>query len=445
LEACLLEKVFHEDLIDSHGLKGISSIAPPLSLSWQQKHMEAYVAEIQKDEALPVVWCGNGIDSSDHILLELLNQAGGDATVTVNTLLVNHTTQEECFLLHVTPSMFDAVLGAERGGEPSALGGGGWRMQMLPALLKIHPSVLSFTETSPSAVGASSHGAISPPHLGYNRGQSTAERRSSADSVEEEGPSETAFELVVQLVPHTSSSPSSEKEEEKEAAGRRRELVTPAQCMAAVLQEWRGDHGVGGVRRGAYFSRALSSFSAVMEEGKSGGVKTAWEHRREEAAYTHHQALHSQSDSMQQSRRCQLPPTSEIQYTEKPRVGGGLIKITNLQTWWIPAEASAAFSSSSTSFSSSSSNYCLLALVELLSLHTAVLGVAVSERATVMNYNARGLLQSGRSGDSPLTAAGLIGTGQVVSAVEWGEGGGHEQCPSAGFLLCCVVLCRAHH
>jgi subtilisin family serine protease len=65
-------------------------------------------------------------------------------------------------------------------------------------------------------------------------------------------------------------------------------------------------------------------------------------------------------------------------------------------------------------------NFCFLSLVEALSLHPDVLSVSVTPRARILNYHARGIIQSGSADDSPFSAAGILGKGQVVGVADTG-------------------------
>jgi hypothetical protein len=64
--------------------------------------------------------------------------------------------------------------------------------------------------------------------------------------------------------------------------------------------------------------------------------------------------------------------------------------------------------------SSSSSLFCLVKLLEVLSAQPSVLSLSVQPRPALLNYDVRGLVQSGQASESPLNEAGLQGEGQVV-------------------------------
>ena len=61
---------------------------------------------------------------------------------------------------------------------------------------------------------------------------------------------------------------------------------------------------------------------------------------------------------------------------------------------------------------------CLMGLVSLLSARVEVLSVAPRHPKHLMNAVARALIQSATITETPLTAAGLDGTGQVIQ-VRW--------------------------
>lgn len=375
---CLLKTVFHEDLIMSHKFQSISSAAPSFS-SWKSAHLEAYIAD-RADEAIPALCCGPEPDSAEA---QQLTTVVGDLT----TMLVDHDTREACYLLHAAPSTWTSL------NEEQV-----WRVQMLPPLLKIHPSVLRFLDPHSSVAPASPSHAVPPPLAPPGVSTSTTEGE------EVQGREEVS--LVVQLVPHPGA-------------------LSPEQTLAQVLDEWRGDHDL--LRGAGYFATALEDFSGLGEGGEGG--QTAWGALREQNAHRQQRRLHSSRQSLQQDGRaledddkrsgsdtsasaprvqCSLPASAKVEYSSPSRAGGGLASILNLQD------------ASSSSSSSMSSNYCFMTLVETLSLHSSVMAVSVAPRMRALNHHARGVVQSGQSGWAPLTAAGLLGTGQVVGVADTG-------------------------
>ena len=70
--------------------------------------------------------------------------------------------------------------------------------------------------------------------------------------------------------------------------------------------------------------------------------------------------------------------------------------------------------------SSSTSSLCLLSLIEAFAADPDVLSVAVQGRPVLLNYDARGVAQSGLSYSQPFTAANLMGEGQIVGVADSG-------------------------
>jgi len=63
---------------------------------------------------------------------------------------------------------------------------------------------------------------------------------------------------------------------------------------------------------------------------------------------------------------------------------------------------------------------CLLLLVDAFASHPAVLTVSVQGRPVLLNYDARGVTQSGTSQFTPFSDAGLYGQGQIVGVADSG-------------------------
>ena len=63
---------------------------------------------------------------------------------------------------------------------------------------------------------------------------------------------------------------------------------------------------------------------------------------------------------------------------------------------------------------------CLFQLIETAAADNRVLSVSVESRPVLLNYAARGILQSGTVGVEPFTAAGLTGEGHIVGVADSG-------------------------
>ena len=102
---------------------------------------------------------------------------------------------------------------------------------------------------------------------------------------------------------------------------------------------------------------------------------------------------------------CALPTSTSVEFhPSSSEVGGGTVgKFVDLS-----------------GFLSSSSLFCLVKLLEVLSAQPNVLALSILPRPILLNYDARGLLQSGVAGKNPLTDIGLLGEGQVVGVADSG-------------------------
>ena len=63
---------------------------------------------------------------------------------------------------------------------------------------------------------------------------------------------------------------------------------------------------------------------------------------------------------------------------------------------------------------------CLIHFVELAALDSRVLSITIEKNPILLNYAARGVIQSGVAGHEPYLAAGLSGEGQVVGIADSG-------------------------
>jgi len=63
---------------------------------------------------------------------------------------------------------------------------------------------------------------------------------------------------------------------------------------------------------------------------------------------------------------------------------------------------------------------CMVRLVETAALDSRVISVSVESRPVLLNYAARGVLQSGTVGVEPFTQAGLTGEGHIVGVADSG-------------------------
>ena len=106
------------------------------------------------------------------------------------------------------------------------------------------------------------------------------------------------------------------------------------------------------------------------------------------------------------SAGCSLPSSAQLEHDSS------FGRILDLSGW--SDEDHEASSSSSTS------SLCLFSLVETFAADPDVLSVAVQGRPVLLNYDARGVAQSGSSYSTPFTTAGLYGTGQVVGVADSG-------------------------
>jgi hypothetical protein len=105
--------------------------------------------------------------------------------------------------------------------------------------------------------------------------------------------------------------------------------------------------------------------------------------------------LHFNSDSAE----CLLPHTSAFEYER------WAARVVDLSGW--------------SSRHPQHSLFCFLSLVEAMAQHSQVVSVTLLGRPVLLNYDARGFLQTGSS-RTPFFNAGILGTGQVVGVADSG-------------------------
>ena len=116
---------------------------------------------------------------------------------------------------------------------------------------------------------------------------------------------------------------------------------------------------------------------------------------------------HSIDDSFE---HCEIPSSVDIEflYDESGEGFLSVSKFIDLSGWKLEDSASRH------------SGYCFVKLIEVISSLSAVLSISAQSRPTLLNYDVRGLVQSGVATHAPLTDAGLLGEGQVVGVADSG-------------------------
>jgi hypothetical protein len=104
---------------------------------------------------------------------------------------------------------------------------------------------------------------------------------------------------------------------------------------------------------------------------------------------------------------CSLPTSTSVEFHPSTTDGSATVaKFVDLSGW--------------EGDSTSSSIFCLMKLLEVLSSQEEVLSISIEHRPTLLNYDVRGLLQSGSATSTPFSDARLIGEGQVVGVADSG-------------------------
>lgn len=236
-----------------------------------------------------------------------------------------------------------------------------WKFSPIPNLFKIHQELLSYL--------------LQDEPFSYARPTSTI------DALKLKGQNETL--------------------EEKEGEGL--ELVVQFAPGSQVLQsEWDSLLSAWSYQKGASDTFQEHLVNAKYENNE--GLVTTWEFLKTNAA-----VLKEQQSGDTKQDRCSLPSSSQVEFhpagelTEYGPMSIG--KVVDLSGW---------------SQSGQSSIYCFVELVEVLSSHPDVLSLNIHRRPVLLNYDVRGLSQSGTAGNNPFSDVGLIGEGQVVGLADSG-------------------------
>ena len=368
-----LQSSLHQDLFTDHNLL-ISN-----NKIWLKRHEEAYLEETFIEDNIPVLYCEKESVTFEDISLKydqsinhttrqkrhenkVLSIKEEEVKKMVGEKViarVDHENKETCYLLYMTSTMMS-----------EAKEGWGWNIAILPPLLKIHPSVFQFFDDSVSSIRSTKL------TLDENDGSSRIKNKEE-------------MELVVQFMPHASSAEYNHDTQK---------------VMTDVIEQWSTEHNkIRG--HNAYSGEIVSDSTATHNDD----VGISWLKHRENTL----RQMSLQPYSTHLYSMCQLPSSVQYEHTNEPRYGGDIGRVVGLQNAWHVTDEG-------TEENEHLTNYCFMILVEALSLHPDVLSISVLSRMKLMNSHARGILQSGESGNSPLTAAGLLGVGQVVGVADTG-------------------------
>lgn len=163
-----------------------------------------------------------------------------------------------------------------------------------------------------------------------------------------------------------------------------------AEAMDSIIQKWTME-GHAFVQR----HNDIGGASVYRSNGR-------WLRLRESSTLT-------SSISPSTSEKCSLPDTAFLEHEE---IFG---RVVDLSGWTDSRDVTEEAKSSGVS-----SSLCLMSLVEAFAADPNVLSVSIEGRPVLLNYDARGVAQSGTSASTPFTDAGILGTGQVVGVADSG-------------------------
>jgi subtilisin family serine protease len=168
---------------------------------------------------------------------------------------------------------------------------------------------------------------------------------------------------------------------------------TPEVLLAEILQSWRhhtapATHGLDKLKSSSHIpSRWLDT---------ERNVESRWTRIMETASVSHSSGTTS----------CTLPQSTLFEHDDS------VSRLNDLSEW--------QFASSTPLEATQHSTYCFMHLVEAIASHPSVLSMTVQGRPVLLNYDARGMIQSGNPVSTPFSDLGLYGEGQIVGVTDSG-------------------------
>jgi hypothetical protein len=166
--------------------------------------------------------------------------------------------------------------------------------------------------------------------------------------------------------------------------------------LANILQSWRHQSTPRDSLDKLKAASRTASPSRWSDAGN--GLESRWTRLLDEVSSSH--ATHPTLAS------CQLPPSTLFEHEQSAS------RLNDLSEW--------QFASSSAMESTKHSTHCFMHLVEAIAAHPSVLSLTVQGRPVLLNYDARGMVQSGNPVSTPFSDIGLYGEGQIVGVTDSG-------------------------
>jgi hypothetical protein len=156
----------------------------------------------------------------------------------------------------------------------------------------------------------------------------------------------------------------------------------------------------GNGRWAKLMKQALSSHTAA----RALSSQTAAANNRDHDDHDKLDFFHNNNDNDRHNAECLMPQVSFFEYER------WAARVVDLSGW---------SSSSSRHPQQEHSLFCFLSLIETMAQHSQVVSISLLGRPVLLNYDARGSLQSG-SARTPFTDAGILGAGEVVGVADSG-------------------------
>jgi hypothetical protein len=172
---------------------------------------------------------------------------------------------------------------------------------------------------------------------------------------------------------------------------------SPEVLLAEILQSWR--HHTTPSSHGIDKLRTASQVSSRWFDPEH-NVESRWTRIMETAAMSH------SSTATTSTASCELPRSTVFEHDDT------VSRLNDLSEW--------QFASSSYLETTQHSTFCFMHLVEAIASHPSVLSMTVQGRPVLLNYDARGMIQSGNPVLTPFSDLGLYGEGQVVGVCDSG-------------------------